>query len=68
MENEIEKSRTEAAKLVIEGPLKPKPVALVNEDITTIQVASMAPKTNVAQVHELFTLRKELMSQVALRA
>ena len=68
MEEEIAKDKVDAAKLVIAEPIRPKPVAPVNEQGKNISVASTTPDTTKAREQELATLRDELAAQEALRA
>ena len=46
MEHEIEKARADAAKLVIEGPRQPKPVAPVSVQSNKTSMTETVPETN----------------------
>ena len=68
MEEEVEKAKVDAAKLVGEGPTRPEPVAPVNEQVNNAPVAPTEPDTSITQEQELYTLREEFKAQEALRA
>ena len=64
----IARSKAYVTNLVIEGPLRPEPVASVNEQVNNVPVASIAPDTTKGQEQELATLEEEIEAQEAMRA
>ena len=68
MEEDIEKARTEMAKLVIEGPQQSEPVAPVTLQNNKTPLTEVGPDTNKTPAQELATLREDLAAQEALRA
>ena len=68
MEQDVEKARVEAAKMVIEGPKQPEPMAPVSVQINKMLVIETVSKTNKAQEQELAKCKEDLVSQEALRS